>query len=306
MSVRRVGLHVLPMVAALLTARLPVSYGTKDIPMHLTIEDGKVQALDTHQPEPSARPHGSTAVFELSPTIFHGNVLREPVGGQAEHWFVHFCANWWEPCQVLMEPYMEQAAHWQRQLNSDLMNVRARFAHVDCATHKVLCNEEPVEDYPTIMHYHRGRRVGRWIPSGKDDTDSLSVWLKAELGHVQAGTQAREASAAGVKAAGWAALLQQGLARDFLFIALVIIVNCWAFLSNMPPQPKEPQAATEASEAVAVLAPQSSLAPQVAEEGAQACRRPEREVGEEGPGAHGGVARFLPQEWSQRGASAVL
>jgi len=47
---------------------------------------------------------------------------------------------------------------WERRYNTALQT-RVLFAQVDCAADKVLCRDQLVETYPTIHHYHKGKRV---------------------------------------------------------------------------------------------------------------------------------------------------
>eukprot|EP00411_Alexandrium_monilatum_P038195 CAMPEP_0175393404 /NCGR_PEP_ID=MMETSP0095-20121207/32912_1 /TAXON_ID=311494 /ORGANISM="Alexandrium monilatum, Strain CCMP3105" /LENGTH=266 /DNA_ID=CAMNT_0016691995 /DNA_START=60 /DNA_END=857 /DNA_ORIENTATION=+ len=169
---------------------------------HHTIEEGRVQVIESHQPVPLAvRPGGS--VLEFGPLLFDGNVVQEHGKSHPDHWVVLFCPSWWEPCQAFVEIYQDQAEHWQLRLNNGLLNARTRFAVVDCAIHKVLCNEQAVEDYPTIVHYGRGVRVGQFTMNGKTDPDRFVAWLEAQLGHVPAAaSQEAPAASSGCGARG--------------------------------------------------------------------------------------------------------
>jgi len=260
-----------PLVVAALFAA-----GAARTPVHYTIEDGKVQAMESQQPVPALVRAGGP-VFELNPPLFGGNVLREQGRGQSEHWVVTFCPSWWEGCQALLEQYQGEAAQWQARLNDDLLSVRTRFGFVDCAGHKTLCNEQVVEEYPTVVHYHRGARVGQWNMNGKSDAGRLTAWLQAELGHVPSAASPEVAELAeAAEGPGWRALAAPGVSRDLLLIAAVLAANCWAFLSSGESPKKEPPAAPAAADESPKEAPR-------------------------------GAARFLPRDWAAaRGASLEL
>ncbi|CAK0862320.1 unnamed protein product [Prorocentrum cordatum] len=54
-----------------------------------------------------------------------------------------FCYSWYEPCQDIMDPYSAWSRDWEAKLNQDdLFTTRVRFARVDCATDKELCNAQ--------------------------------------------------------------------------------------------------------------------------------------------------------------------
>jgi len=109
----------------------------------------------------------SKSLLLLNSVTFKGNINAN--SATAEHWFVMFCVNWWETCQTLRETFSQQASVHERNMNSDaLLLPPVRFAEVDCAVDKVLCNEQSVEDYPTIAHYHTGSRTSSWTINNRD------------------------------------------------------------------------------------------------------------------------------------------
>jgi len=59
-----------------------------------------------------------------------------------------------------------------------LFSRKTRFAQVDCAVDKVLCNSQSVETYPTVVHYRRGGRVGQWSQSGRKMQKELASFEK--------------------------------------------------------------------------------------------------------------------------------
>eukprot|EP00440_Ansanella_granifera_P028784 gb/GFBE01031264.1/.p1 GENE.gb/GFBE01031264.1/~~gb/GFBE01031264.1/.p1 ORF type:complete len:248 (+),score=43.00 gb/GFBE01031264.1/:1-744(+) len=97
-------------------------------------------------------------VAKLNRVLFAGNTLQ-PMGGGAEQWIVAFCPLWWEPCKKLQPILAEAAESWQRRLNKGDGSSKIRFAQVDCAIDKVLCNEQKVDDYPSVAHYREGRQI---------------------------------------------------------------------------------------------------------------------------------------------------
>mmetsp|Transcript_30807 Transcript_30807/g.71108 ORF Transcript_30807/g.71108 Transcript_30807/m.71108 type:complete len:272 (-) Transcript_30807:188-1003(-) len=99
-------------------------------------------------------------VAYLNRHIFAGNALK-PMGGGVEQWVVSFCPRWWHPCQKLEPVFFEAARRWQSELNTDASVVHVRFAQVDCAVDKVLCNEQRVLSYPTVAVYREGQQTHR-------------------------------------------------------------------------------------------------------------------------------------------------
>jgi len=122
------------------------------------------------------------SVIGLNRFIFDANVVQ-CLGQHTDHWIVIFCPSWYPPCQKVLPTFRNTSEIWQEKLNSDvILRSRARFAEVDCATDKELCNEQQVADYPTIVHYNGGSRVSKWTgDSDKDFTVGLSRWVRKEL-----------------------------------------------------------------------------------------------------------------------------
>eukprot|EP00441_Pelagodinium_beii_P025131 CAMPEP_0197653312 /NCGR_PEP_ID=MMETSP1338-20131121/34978_1 /TAXON_ID=43686 ORGANISM="Pelagodinium beii, Strain RCC1491" /NCGR_SAMPLE_ID=MMETSP1338 /ASSEMBLY_ACC=CAM_ASM_000754 /LENGTH=266 /DNA_ID=CAMNT_0043228365 /DNA_START=92 /DNA_END=889 /DNA_ORIENTATION=- len=120
-------------------------------------------------------------VAELNSVLFAGNALQR-LGGGSEEWIVAFCPSWWEPCGNLEQIFSEEAVSWQARLNSDDFSAKVRFAKVDCASDKVLCNEQGVESYPTIAHYLEGQQVRKIsLSTNKKMKGNLASWLSSQL-----------------------------------------------------------------------------------------------------------------------------
>jgi hypothetical protein len=97
----------------------------------------------------------------LNRYTFKGNVL-EGVGDIVEHWIVMFCPGWHDKCQGLLPSYELLGMQWENKLNKAVMESQVRFAKVDCATDKALCVSLDVDDYPSVVHYHKQQRVASW------------------------------------------------------------------------------------------------------------------------------------------------
>uniref|UniRef100_A0A7S4R8T5 Thioredoxin domain-containing protein n=1 Tax=Alexandrium monilatum TaxID=311494 RepID=A0A7S4R8T5_9DINO len=114
-------------------------------------------------------------VVPLNRRTFGGNVLT---GDRVDHWMVLFCVDWYEPCEELFGTYLGLAEEHNKALNGgSVLRDVVRFASVDCAVDKVLCNEQLVDNYPTVVHYKGGVRVKAW--TGKPA--KLAKWLGKEL-----------------------------------------------------------------------------------------------------------------------------
>lgn len=121
------------------------------------------------------------SVLPLNRFIFKGNVVQ-CLGQHTDHWIVQFCPNWYGPCQKFLPMFKNTSVQWQEKLNSDIvLRSRARFAEVDCATDKELCNDQLVDSYPTVVHYFGGQRVSRWTADRESEFKGLDRWVQEEL-----------------------------------------------------------------------------------------------------------------------------
>lgn len=179
-------------------------------------------------------------ILKLDQLTFHGNVRTED--DRVAHWFVYYCPAWWEPCQFLSPAYAQMGSEWQARLNGALFSSEVRFAEVDCAADKVLCNDQGVETYPTVMHYQGGKPVGKWEGTLRrgDSMEvfkrALSKWLVKQL----AGAVAKVAEAPKTMANGvdgtWANfvsyLVPSEIAKDILVIFAVIAMLFRVIMNN--------------------------------------------------------------------------
>mmetsp|Transcript_138501 Transcript_138501/g.196034 ORF Transcript_138501/g.196034 Transcript_138501/m.196034 type:complete len:221 (-) Transcript_138501:259-921(-) len=140
----------------------------------------------------AARTASKEDVAYLNRHIFAGNVLK-PLGGGVEQWVVSFCPRWWQPCQQLEQTFLEAARHWQSELNTDPSMLRVRFAQVDCAVDKVLCNEQHVTTYPMVALYRGGIQIDLKGIAREQTVTALEQFLKTNVQRV-ARSEGAEAS----------------------------------------------------------------------------------------------------------------
>jgi len=89
-------------------------------------------------------------VLSLNRWTFQGNIHS----GDVDNWIVFFCLSWYKPCQEALPVYQRLASEWQEKMDDgEMLRTNVRFAHVDCTTQRVLCNEQDAHDYPEIVHY---------------------------------------------------------------------------------------------------------------------------------------------------------
>jgi hypothetical protein len=174
-------------------------------------------------------------IVPLNDVLFKPNVLQMQDEDAAVHWVVYFCPNWWEPCRNLLKPFALQSAEWQARVNDGLLHNQIRFARVDCASHKPLCNSQNVDNYPTVQHYFQGRIVSTWSANGRNDDKRLGKWLGAELSAVPAAsTVLRKAADPSLV---WRKLIDTPLMSrdrmmDFLVLFGVLALNFWNVCNN--------------------------------------------------------------------------
>jgi len=137
-----------------------------------------VDEKDLAEPKPVVTQYH---VLHLGRRTFAETVLPS-TGYPVENWIVMFCYSWYEPCQGIADPYSAWSREWEAKLNQDLFTARVRFATVDCATDKELCNAQEVEGYPHIKHYSEGVAIGKWTGGRQNDETRLAKWLTKRLG----------------------------------------------------------------------------------------------------------------------------
>lgn len=134
--------------------------------------------------EQSIKESLALSTLALNHHTFTGNVLQVGEHAPTTHFIVSFCVPWWEPCKTFGRPFQQLGSEWERGLNRELLTNAVRFATVDCAVSKVLCNEQGVQSYPEVIHYTGGEQVAKFVGGQRRDSERLQKWLKEQLASV--------------------------------------------------------------------------------------------------------------------------
>jgi len=132
------------------------------------------------QPDILVSKKDSHYIASLNKHTFENNIASDFV----DNWIVMFCADWYGPCVEMHRSYMVLAERYDAKQNGDaeLFRRTVRFAAVDCAVDKVLCNTQLVEDYPTLRHYREGKIHASWRGRGKiNESKAVTAWLEKTL-----------------------------------------------------------------------------------------------------------------------------
>lgn len=116
-------------------------------------------------------------VLRLNSVTLAKSLLVED-SSEIAQWIVLFCAPWHPNCKASYPIFRKAAEYWQENLNTALFTKEVKFADVDCAVDKVLCNSQDVDRYPVIGHYREGQQVSLWKAIGKHDEQRASDWLQ--------------------------------------------------------------------------------------------------------------------------------
>merc|ERR1719195_165162 len=230
--------------------------------------------------------HASLPHPFLNRFTFHGNVVHPTNDGRVTHWIVNFCPSWWEPCQNLAGQFADMAEDWESRLNTNMVDLNIRFATVDCAVDKVLCNEQGVDGYPTVHRYTKGKRSGTWVGGQHKNKDHLAKWLTEKMNATNKSLKASKSKAA-AEPTEESTLRDWGL--DLLLAVLVLAASFWVVASN--PQLWQKQHAAEAR------AFEPTVATITTPTSPPATGNKERSNGSEERNAVG-VGHFLPKEWA--------
>jgi len=164
---------------------LSVSGGSGDAPV---VEVDAAKTFVRSDPMQSVR--------MLSRHSFKASVSQENV----DNWIVFFCVDWYEVCQHMWQDYRAAAVQWEHNLvtASSWQNTAVRFAEVDCATDKALCNENNVQSYPSLVHYKGGKFSSAWqlsvnVNTMKELAGDISKWIGKVL-HVPADVASSQTS----------------------------------------------------------------------------------------------------------------
>jgi len=182
--------------------------------------------------KPSAEVHSDRIPpLELNRFTFDDNVLRAGEQPHVAHWIVNFCVPWWDGCKNVARTYTQFGDEWQGKLNGDLLTSEVRFATVDCATDKVLCNEQGVEVYPTVVHYTRGEQISMYEVGGKS-MEKFHSWISQALTRVENTTATTSADATDLQTGLSSYLMPGDRATDALLVAVGVAASLRLVFSN--------------------------------------------------------------------------
>lgn len=219
--------------------------------------DGIIEDSDEEgEIEQKVRMLSATAKFNR--VSFAGAVLeRDRIF--TEHWIVKFCVDWYSPCTgEFLETYQSRSADIERQYNSGIgaFDPRViRFVEVDCGSDKVLCNEEQVGDYPTLVHYHRGEPISKWTSGGRAAkmTEKSVQWVNKRLGCLRVGDDALPAECVSTSSLASESDEEAATraARSFMnaivFVCLFVSL-AWSIIKNLMPLLRMRAASDKATE----------------------------------------------------------
>lgn len=164
------------LVAHLITSALAIHFA---FGQPVTIDlDGK--GKHKQEEEPSAA-QIDNSVLKLNRHIFKGNVLQQD--SYVKRWVVLYCLPWFAPCQAFQKAYNTVAKEEQQRRNTDIWFSNLRFAQVDCATDKVLCNDMDVDMVPLVTLYEEQHEAARfyWSDRTKNPNELLNSFLADAL-----------------------------------------------------------------------------------------------------------------------------
>lgn len=226
------------------------------------------------------------SVLRLNRYTFQNTILKEQdTYGEVPHWIVLFCPPWYEPCQAITPIFKTFSQKWQDELNSALLFTEVRFATVDCATEKTLCNTQNVDSYPFVAHYKRRVQTRVWRGKSFDtDKQRLDQFLQKELGPAAAALKGPSPQSDTTEEQPTEV---QNFRVDFLLIFAAIAGNAW-FISRG-------SSGTEAR-ANPTRVNESPVSVMQAAQGQAASASPNTSC----------LARSLPKEWAQERPSYEL
>lgn len=147
----------------------------------LAVQIPLMRAETVFDEDVTVRLDNGRTVRMLNRYTYNSTVAQDGV----DNWIVLFCVDWWEPCASVWDAYRSMSVQWEKGLNaSSFLNSGVRFAEVDCATDKALCNEQGVLEYPWAVHVHRGKFSSFWEwgdSGGKTLAEDLGKWVSKEL-----------------------------------------------------------------------------------------------------------------------------
>mmetsp|Transcript_162507 Transcript_162507/g.296704 ORF Transcript_162507/g.296704 Transcript_162507/m.296704 type:complete len:268 (-) Transcript_162507:41-844(-) len=221
-------------------------------------------------------------ILRLNRFSFHKTVLEEN-GNQVKNWIVLFCPAWFEPCQALEPHYAAYSRQFEEQLNGALMSTTVRFAAVDCATEKALCNTQDIGmEYPQVLHYKEHKKVAVWRGRSLErDNATLGKFLNQELASQENDSEPEIDEEEDIEK-------DHEARKDLLLIFAAIAGNAW-LISRSSASSNESHRSPEA-------AAQPPTAKQAASVPVSCASAADSES----------TARLLPKEWARDRASIEL
>lgn len=207
-------------------------------------------------------------LVHLNEVSFDKSVLMDSNNG-VRRWVVLFCLGWYDTCAAFERPFMEFARDWENRLNTDLLSTEVRFATVDCATDRVLCNEQGIHQFPKVVMYEDHHAGASWTSSGtlKQIISSLESWGRKQLDPIMA-SRSTDESDEDLSFLDWAHSMIPGrndFGLDIFVLLLVMLGNAWIVSRN-------PELRAE--------------------------HKPEKNPEPTVPEAPQSIGRFLPEDWA--------
>jgi len=221
-------------ILLLLTLPLRVS------PAIITVKEG-ISA--EHREEPDFDVSLFKPLVRFNKVNFDKSVLNHSNNG-VRRWAVLFCLDWFDTCAAFDRPFMEFATGWEGRLNIDLLSTEVRFATVDCATDRVLCNEQGIHQFPNVVLYQECSAMASWTSTGslKQITASLISWGYKHFNPILAGrSMGKEGTDKDVAFLDWAWSLVPGrndFGLDMLSLISVMAFNAWVVSRNPELRPE--------------------------------------------------------------------
>jgi len=243
----------------------------------INIDEAQERALSQ-----SSEAHLQPPVFNRY--TFHGNVIRPSDEDRVSQWIVNYCPSWWDHCQILARPFADMAGQWESRLNTEIMNLNVRFAVVDCAVDKVLCNDQYVQGYPTVHRYVKGKRFATWTGGSGQDGARLAQWLTQQLNTTAVAKEPKPIATS--KAKTKPALT--GFIVELSLVMGVLLVNLWAVVSNPQLWQRQPAAPAKVVQQATALSMTANKGPTSGKENHSECEQCDV----------AGVGHCLPKEWA--------
>jgi thiol-disulfide isomerase/thioredoxin len=252
-------------------------------------EDKKPKGIDDDLVTSS---QGFDSVHKLNRITFAKTILEEHED-EVPHWIVLFCPPWYEPCQAIAPVFRQLSEKWQAQLNGALLSTEVRFATVDCASDKALCNTQRVDTYPMVSHYEKRQQVKIWRGKSYDsDKQRLMQFLQKELGPLAAALgEPLDTTEPEVTPEG-----SQNFRVDFLLIFAAIAGNAWFISRSGCLEASAASKQTKAARSMPSAGGPASPSVKQATQDLDSAASPQSSC----------VARSLPKEWAQERPSLEL